>query len=89
MTSGFLLLEAMSYGLPVLVSDIPANKEVNLPKERYFCCGDLDDLRDKMRKLLKRSLSDVEKHDLRDRVITHYNWSRIADQTIAVYEKTI
>ena len=29
-----VLLEAMSYGLPVLVSDIPANKEVELPPER-------------------------------------------------------
>jgi glycosyltransferase involved in cell wall biosynthesis len=30
------LLEAMSYGLSALVSDIPANKEVKLPSERYF-----------------------------------------------------
>ena len=34
------LFEVMSYGLPVLISDIPANKEVELPKERYFRCGD-------------------------------------------------
>ena len=40
-----VLLEAMSYVLPVLVSDIPANKEVELPAERYFRCGDVDDLR--------------------------------------------
>ena len=29
------LLEAMSFGLPVLVSDIPANREVNLPRDRF------------------------------------------------------
>ncbi len=39
------LLEAMSYGLPVLVSDIPANREVRLPVERYFRCGDVVDLK--------------------------------------------
>jgi hypothetical protein len=37
--------QALSYGLPALVSDIPANKEVDLPAERYFRCGDVDDLR--------------------------------------------
>ena len=42
------LLEAMSYGLPVLVSDIPANKEVELPDERYFKCGDVGDLKEKL-----------------------------------------
>ena len=30
------LLEAMSYNLNVLVSDIPANLEVGLKKENYF-----------------------------------------------------
>ena len=37
------LLEAMSYGLSALVSDIPANKEVKLPSECYFQCGDVED----------------------------------------------
>jgi len=35
------LLEAMSYQLPVLVSDIAPNKEVTLPKDRYFPVGDI------------------------------------------------
>lgn len=39
------LLEAMSYGLSVLVSDIPAKLEVNLNKKRYFKCGNIEDLR--------------------------------------------
>jgi len=39
--------QALSYGRPVLVSDIPANKEVGLPDERYFRCGDVDDLKEK------------------------------------------
>jgi len=39
--------QALSYGLPVLVSDIPVNKEVELPAERYFRCGDVDDLKEK------------------------------------------
>ena len=30
------MLEALSYGLPVLASDIPANVEVGLPSEHYF-----------------------------------------------------
>jgi len=45
--------ERMSYGLPVLVSDIPTNKEVKLPAGRYFRCGDVDDLKRKMESLLK------------------------------------
>ena len=39
--------QALIYCLPVLVSDIPANKEVELPAERYFRCGDVDELKEK------------------------------------------
>ena len=31
-----VLLEAMSYGLPMLLSDIPAHKEIRLAPARYF-----------------------------------------------------
>ena len=83
------LLEAMSYRLPVLVSDIPANKEVGLPIERYFRCGDVVDLKDKMEVLLKKGLSVEERQEFRNQIAEQYNWDRIAEQTIKVYEKAL
>jgi len=81
------LLEAMSYNLPVLVSDIPANKEINLSSERYFKCGDIAELRGKLIFLFDKKLSEKERLDYRSQIAEKYNWSRIAEQTIAVYKK--
>jgi glycosyltransferase involved in cell wall biosynthesis len=83
------LLEAMSYGLPVLVSDIPANKEVKLPKERYFKCGDIDDLKEKIEGLLLSHMTENEQKNIRKQIEQKYNWDKIADQTIKVYEKVL
>ena len=83
------LLEAMSYGLSVLVSDIPANKEVGLPAERYFKCGDVKDLKNKMEILVKKGLSDNERREMRNLIAEKYNWEKIAGQTIEVYEKVL
>lgn len=38
----------MSYRLPVIVSDIPANLEVGLEKEAYFPVGDIAALAQKL-----------------------------------------
>ena len=79
----------MSYGLPVLVSNIPANKEVKLPAERYFRCGDVDDLKKKMEVLLEKGLSEKEQQEIRTQIEEKYNWDRIAQQTIQVYRKAL
>jgi len=84
-----VLLEAMSYGLPVLVSDIPANKEVNLPADWYFRCGDVDDLKKKMELLLRKGLFEEEQNKIRSQLEEKYNWDRIAEQTIEVYRKAL
>ncbi len=83
------LLEAMSYGLPVLVSDIPANKEIGLPDARYFRCGDVTDLREKMILLLEKGLSKNEREGMLNEITTKYNWDKIAEKTIGVYERAI
>ena len=84
-----VLLEALSYGLSVLVSDIPANKEVELPAERYFPCGDIHDLKKKMEVLLEKKLSEEEQQEIRKQIGEKYNWDKIAAQTIEVYRKVL
>ncbi|MDY6862354.1 MAG: glycosyltransferase family 4 protein [Thermodesulfobacteriota bacterium] len=83
------LLEAMSYGLLVLVSDIQANKEVGLPDEWYFQCGDVKDLKERMDHLLEKGISVKERNEIKNKIKEKYNWDRIAEQTIGIYKKTI
>lgn len=47
------LLEAMSNGLPCVVTDIPIFKEIGKDSVLYFKAGDSADLRDKLELLLK------------------------------------
>lgn len=83
------LLEAMSFELPVLVSDIPPHREVGLPPERYFKCGDVADLKRKLQALLRSEPTLAEKEELRRQIEEKYDWRRIADQTLAVYQKAL
>jgi len=81
-----VLLEAMSYGLSCIVSDIPANKELDLGQERYFEPGDVHALAVKMREFIGKPLSSEEKKAEIDKVRERYNWDKIAGQTLAVYK---
>ena len=75
------LLEAMSYDLPVVVSDIPANLEVGLSPDSYFQVGNEEKLMEKLQKLMN------EKPTKRKYPLDNYHWENIANQTIKVYEK--
>lgn len=74
------LLEAMSYELKVLASNIPANLAVALPSDCYFdlCVG--ESLVNEMDKQLNIPFIQ-RKYDL-----TKYNWDTIASQTLSVYK---
>ena len=75
------LLEAMSYRLPVIVSDIPANLEVGLEKEAYFPVGDIAALAQKLQQNIDAPYRQKEYP------MEKYDWDAIAEQTAAVYEK--
>jgi glycosyltransferase involved in cell wall biosynthesis len=62
---------------------------VSLPEERYFRCGNVDDLRKKMEVLLKKDLTETERQEIRKQIEEKYNWDKIAAQTIKVYEKAL
>ena len=57
-----VLLEAMSYGLSCIVSDIPANREVDLGSDRHFKPGDIEGLAAKINEFIDRPLIQEEKH---------------------------
>lgn len=73
------LLEAMSYSLPAVVSDIPANLEVGLPVEAYFHVGNVADLANKMKQRV--TLNDADYGEF----LKTYDWREIASKTVSVY----
>ncbi len=83
------LLEAISYGLPVLVSDIAPNREVPLPENRYFPVGDVRLLAEKMEELFREGIKEEEKKSQREILERLYNWERIAEETASVYRSVV
>lgn len=78
------LLEAMSYGLDVVVSDIPANLEVGLDQHSYFKTGDKKALTKAIHfKLEEASVPDYSY------LLKKYDWDVIAWQTESVYKECI
>jgi glycosyltransferase involved in cell wall biosynthesis len=83
------LLEALSYGLKTLASDIPANLEVGLPHEQYFPLGNIEALSDRIRQFSRISLSMEAREDIRKWVTQRYNWRDIAVQTLGLYDRVL
>ena len=82
------LLEAASYGNCCLISDIPENTEVMGDNCVKFKSGDVQDLTDK----LKRLVSDAEAASslgvsTREDICDRYSWDKMTDMTEKVYSK--
>jgi glycosyltransferase involved in cell wall biosynthesis len=83
------LLEAMAYGLPVLASDIVANKELDLPEDDYFPLGDVDALADALAAKLADLPSEEAMREQAAAVGCAYSWASIADRTAALYRRAL
>lgn len=79
-----VLLEAMSYGLDVLVSDIPANRLSQLNEGDMFATGDTGALSEALRRKLAAAHTGPRTYDLSD-----YDWDVIAGRTVEVYRKAL
>jgi glycosyltransferase involved in cell wall biosynthesis len=84
------LLEAMSFGRPVLASDIPENVEVVDGVGEVFRAGDAADLGRQLRALLDKPDRLLEMgRRARERIATEYDWDRVALETKALYEELL
>ena len=77
-----VLLEAISYGLPVLSTDIPANLEIGLPKESYFKPGDIRTLAERIQEFARSPCTEETRQRNRDWVIGRYDWRISARETV-------
>lgn len=79
------MLEALSYGLPVIASDIPANLEVGLEESAYFPVGDTRALAHRLADSVPESSNEALRLARMEWVTRKYDWDLIADATLEVY----
>ena len=83
------MLEALSYGLPVLASNIPANLEVGLPAEHYFPLSDVAALAAKLCEFAMRPLDMSTRDAHRAWVSERFDWRDIAHRTLNIYQSVV
>lgn len=79
------LLEALSFGIPVIASDIPANLEIGLDKGCYFPLGDSKALATALIKTAREPRSAQQREAQRLWLQERYNWEVIARKTYDAY----
>ena len=83
------LLEAMSYGLPCLATDIEGNRIIELSHDRLFQPGNSQELARKMDQLLREEAKSQQKRKQIKAMVKNYNWENIASRTLAVYHEAL
>lgn len=75
-------LEAGSTGCPLLLSDIPGNRDLGLSEAHYFRSGDVEDL--------SRALGvPAEQYKVSADAFSRFDWDRISAKTLAIYDGVI
>lgn len=83
------LLEALSYGLIAIASDIPANLEVGLSAECYFPLGQVEALAVRLKEFSTKPRLDEDRDRQRAWVSSRFNWKDIATKTLKVYKSVL
>ena len=77
-------LEALSFGRPVLLSDIEPNLDVSLPSDCYFPVGDCDALARKL------AVGDYRCYRVSTQaILARYDWDDIAQRTLRQFSKVL
>ena len=81
------LLEAMSYGISCIASNIPANNSIELSEDRFFKAGDTGSLVEKISEILNMDWTDEDRKEQIKFISEKYNWNKIAEDTLKCYDK--
>ena len=83
------VLEALSYGCRVVLSDIAAHREIGASGARYFKTGDIQALADNLRATCEDDGEPRLDQAERARIMHAHNWTRIAESTLEVYRAAL
>ena len=86
------LLEALSWGVTPLASDIPPHRELGLAQDHLFPLGDVTALAGSLARLtqqVEQEDSAAERLQRRKAAAERFDWDRSALQTRAVYEEVV
>lgn len=91
LSEGFGLppMEAMNHGAPVVSSNATCLPEIYGDSVLYFNPLDVNDMADKIDKVLSDPKLSQELVKKGHKLLTKYSWEKMAKQTLAVYEKAL
>jgi len=89
-TFGHPMAEAMSTGLPVIVSDTPVNREICGDAALYFKPFHVSELVERIRELDEsESLRSKVSTEGRDRAVSSYSWDDHVDRLVDTFEAVV
>ncbi len=83
------LLEALSYGLPAVASDISAHLEVGLDAAHYFPLGDTSALADRLVSFAGNPWPSELRERTRKQMAEREDWRSVAERTLGCYRRAI
>jgi glycosyltransferase involved in cell wall biosynthesis len=83
------LMEALSYGLPVVASDIPAHLEIGLDDAHYFPLGDVSALANRLTSFAQNPWPSELREKTRNWLAAREDWRSVAERTLGCYRRAI
>lgn len=86
---GSTQLECIANNLPIILSDIPTNREVSEGYGLFFKLGDVNSLVEKMLKIVNREIDDFDLNNEAKRILPKYVWSNLIQDYITLYRNLL